>query len=141
MRSHVRHRAHNAAALAVRFDAERDVLTRESAFRATRRLDGCYTFFAFPPVGSDFPYASPGNVVRTNIRTRTRGREGKLSAPREEGSIDALSPVRPETPARNKPAREEDDGDDEATTAVVSTITHARIRSSRALVYFFFFEA
>jgi len=69
--------------------------------------DGCYTFFAFPPVGSDFPYASPGNIVRTNTYVGARAR-GKLTS--REGSIDALSPVRPETPSRNKPAREEDDG-------------------------------
>jgi len=76
------------------------------AFRATRRFDGCYTFFAFPPVGSDFPYASSGNIVRMNTYAGARA-QGKLTS--REGSIDALS-VRPETPSRNKPAREDDDG-------------------------------
>lgn len=91
-------------------DAERKVLTCENAFRAlhfARRPDVCYTFFAFPPVGSDFPYASSGNIVRMNTYAGARA-QGKLTS--REGSIDALSPVRPETPSRNKPAREEDDG-------------------------------
>lgn len=144
MRPHVRHRAHNAAALAVHaVDAERDILTRENAFRATRRLASRRLLHVFRVSARriGFSICIAGEYRKDEYTYADARARGKTLALREEGSIDALSLVRPETPARNKPAREEDDGDDEATTAVVSTITHARIRSSRALVYFFFFEA
>jgi len=63
--------------------------------------DGCYRFFAFPLVGSDFPYASPGNIVRTN----TYASAGKILVEGRDRSMRSrwfARKLRPEISRRGK---------------------------------------
>lgn len=73
-------------------------------------------FFTFSPVRLNFPYATTTNVVGIKIYS------GMKENSRRSRSIDVLSSIRPETPSRNKSAREENGEEEEIRQALITRL-------------------